>query len=309
MVGPNPDGNYTLVKDRSSSGEAQRVDPGSSQDILPRGAILVKEAAPPQGALSPAAQGSVFGILPRYTVAKNVGVVAVNRNLGQTWVGQPGQEGLESVTIGPRMGLGMGMGMGHVVTMNSEVRQARTLPTGIGPVGMRQVSVNQFQQIPLLEQRVDGSVVPKASKKHSPKKGKTINVVNTIITAETTKTYPPSKEEFMVKNQFKEDSDQAQDMHDATVDEKQEVIIYTSEQHTRLDDEDPDEVVQSAFKDNISIQEYPTQKTDKSSIVNVEEDIVKSLPGPDVLQTSSEQSDTVAEKPGDTMDEIVIAIN
>ncbi|KAI9523868.1 hypothetical protein NQZ68_022500, partial [Dissostichus eleginoides] len=70
MKGPNPDGKYKLVKNKSRPDDAGEVDPGSSQGNLSRGAILVKEAAPPQGVLDLAAQGSVYGILPGHTVAK-----------------------------------------------------------------------------------------------------------------------------------------------------------------------------------------------------------------------------------------------
>ncbi|KAK1897464.1 Desmoglein-2 [Dissostichus eleginoides] len=69
MIGPNPDGKYMLVKDKRPD-DAGEVDPGSPQGNLPRGAILVKEAAPPQGVLDLAAQGRVYGILPGQTAAK-----------------------------------------------------------------------------------------------------------------------------------------------------------------------------------------------------------------------------------------------
>ncbi|XP_044055451.1 uncharacterized protein LOC122877664 isoform X2 [Siniperca chuatsi] len=307
IIGPNPDGNYMLVKDKSSPGGAEGVDPGSSQGTLPRGAILVNKAATSQGVLGPAAQGSVYGILPGHTVAKNGDVVAVNRNLGQTWVGQPGQTGLGPVTV---LGVGVEqsrMGMGHVVAVKPEVRQAGIWPAETSAVGIRQVSVTQFQGIPPLEQTADASGIPKTCIIVSPKEDKTINVVNTVITAETTKTHPSSKEEVMMKNLFKNDSDPNQNMHNDSAEEKQseDVIAYTSEQDTTLDDEDPSEVVQSAFKDNEGIQENPTQTSEKSSIVNLEENIVKSLPGPAILRTSFEQSDTVVEKSGDTMDKIV----
>ncbi len=307
MIGPNPDGNYMLVKDKSSPGEAEG-DPGSSQGTLPRGAILVKEAAPPQGVLGPAAQASVYGVLPGHTVAKKGGAVAVNRNLGQTWVGQPGQMGLGPVSV-LRVGVGqprMGMGMGDAVAVKPEVRQAGIWPAEISQVGIRQVSVNQFQGIPPLEKTADASGIPKACRIDSPKEDKTINVVNSVIAAVTTKTQPPSKEDIMMKNLCKDDSDPAQNMHGNAVEEKKSeaVITYTSEQETTLDDEDPNEVVHNAFKNSEGIQEYQTQRSEKSSTVNLE-DIVKSLPGPDALQTSFEQSDAVVEKPGDTMNQVL----
>ncbi|XP_031733579.1 uncharacterized protein LOC116400073 [Anarrhichthys ocellatus] len=264
MVGPNPDGSYMLVKDMGSPGEAKGVNPGTSQGTLPRDAILVKEAAPPQGVLGPAAQGSVYGILPGHTIAKKGDFVAVNSNLGKTWVGQPGQMGFGPGTV---LGVGVGqprMGMGHVVSMKPEVRQAGIWPTGINPVGIRQVSVNQFQGIPPLEQTEDTSGFLRACRIALPKKDKI------TITVETAKTHQHSKEEGMMKNQFQDDSNPGQNMHEDTVEERPEVVTYTSEHDTTLDDEKPCKLVQSAFEDNESIEEYPTQTSEKSSIVNFE---------------------------------------
>ncbi|XP_034736447.1 uncharacterized protein LOC117949952 isoform X2 [Etheostoma cragini] len=239
IVGPNPDGTYMLVKEKSSLGEVEGVDPGSPQGTLPRGAILVKEAVPPQGVLGPAARGSVYGILPGHTVAINGGVVAVNSNMGHTWVGQPGQVGLGPI---PVLGVGVGqprMGMGHVVALKPEVTQVGTWPAGINPVGIRQVSVNQFQGIQPLEQTTDAGVILKACRIDSPKEDKIRSVVNTIITAETAKTHPPSKEERIMKNLFRDDSARVQDMHDETVEGKQDVFTYTSEHDTTLHKEEP----------------------------------------------------------------------
>lgn len=53
------------------------------------------------------------------------------------------------------------------------------------------------------------------------------------------------------------------------------------------------------------IKEYPTKQFDKSSNENMKEDMVKSQPEPDVLETSFEQSTAVAEKPRETIDKIV----
>ncbi|TDH08233.1 hypothetical protein EPR50_G00095520 [Perca flavescens] len=257
IVGPNPDGTYMLVKEKSSLGEVEGVDPGSPQGTLPRGAILVKEAVPPQGVLGPAAQGSVYGILPGHTVAIKGGVVAVNNNVGQTWVGQPGQVGLGPV---PVFGVGVGqprMGMGHVVTVKPEVRQAGIWPAGINPVGIRQVSVNQFQGIQPLKQTPDAGEILKACKIDSPKQDKITSVVNTIITAETAKTHQPSKEEGIMKNLFNDDSDLAQDMHDDTVQEKQDVITYKSEHDTTLHEEEP------STEGNVDRQEAAPSKDDE----------------------------------------------
>ncbi|XP_032381194.1 uncharacterized protein LOC116695185 isoform X2 [Etheostoma spectabile] len=254
IVGPNPDGTYMLVKEKSSLGEVEGVDPGSPQGTLPRGAILVKEAVPPQGVLGPAAQGSVYGILPGHTVAIKGGIVAVNSNMGQTWVGQPGQVGLGPV---PVLGVGVGqprMGMGHVVTVKPEVTQAGTWPAGINPVGIRQVSVNQFQGIQPMEQTTDAGEILKACRIDSPKVDKITSVVNTIITAETAKTHPPSKEERTMKNLFKDDSARVQDMHNETVEEKQDVITYTSEHDTTLPEEEP------STEENVGRQEAAPSK-------------------------------------------------
>lgn len=294
MVAPNPECNYILVP--SSPGEADKVGPDTAQGISPRGAILVKEAAPPQGAICPAAQGSVLGTLPRFTVADRVGVVSVNGNLGQTWVGQPGQRGLGLGTRGQPQ-----MGMEHVVTVSPEVCQARTNSAGMGAVGMRQDSVNQLQQISSLQQTMSVKVAPKAGKKQSSKKVKPMNVENTLITAESTKTHLPPKDEFSVKNKLK-DNEQTQDKHDDDDDEdKQDAINKVSEQKNRLNDEEPGEVIQSAVKDNIHIPECPTRKAEKSPIVDLEENVVKSLLRSDVPQTSFQLSDM---KTGDVMDQI-----
>uniref|UniRef100_A0A667WU57 Si:ch73-74h11.1 n=1 Tax=Myripristis murdjan TaxID=586833 RepID=A0A667WU57_9TELE len=120
IVGPAADGNYVLTESKISSDEAQGLTPGSSRGTLPRGAILVKEAVPPQGVLGPAAQSSVYGILPGHTVTQGGGVVLVNRNLGQSWAGQPGQIRSESVTLASA-GVGQPR-MGHVVAVEPEVR-------------------------------------------------------------------------------------------------------------------------------------------------------------------------------------------
>lgn len=256
MVGPNSDGNYMLVKDNVSPGEAMGSNPGTSQGTLSRDAILVKEAAPPQGAFGPAAQGRVYGILPGHTLAKKGDIVAVNSNLGQTWVREPGTMGL-----GPVFGVGVGqprMRMGHVVTAKPEVTKAGIWPTGMNPVGMGQVNMIQFQGNPPLEQTVDASGIVRASRA-SPKKHKTTNTVKTA------KTHKPSKKEIMITNPFQDDSNPGLNMHIDAVKEKQEVVTYTSEH-----DEEPCKATQSTFEDNESIKEYPTPTSEKYSTVNLE---------------------------------------
>ncbi len=188
MVESNADGKYMLVKDTSSRGEAESVKPGSSQGTLPRGAVLVKQAAPPQGVLGPAAQGSVYAVLPGHTVATKanvVNVVNVNRNLGQTWAVQPGEKGIGPATV---LGVGVGqpqMGMGHVVVVKPEVSQARNWPAAISPVETGQVSANQFQGNPPFDLRMGASGIPKASGIDSTKEDKTNNVTDVSHTTES----------------------------------------------------------------------------------------------------------------------------
>ncbi|XP_070303756.1 desmoglein-2.1 isoform X2 [Salvelinus sp. IW2-2015] len=85
VVGHSPDGNYVYMERQVNvSGEPQVGSgvPGvPSQGSLPRGAFLVKEAAPPQGVLGLAAQGvgggggGVYGVMPghNFTRVRQVG--------------------------------------------------------------------------------------------------------------------------------------------------------------------------------------------------------------------------------------------
>uniref|UniRef100_A0A3Q3RUB5 Uncharacterized LOC113128963 n=1 Tax=Mastacembelus armatus TaxID=205130 RepID=A0A3Q3RUB5_9TELE len=113
-----------LVIPKNSAGS---TSPVSSTLFLPRAPGLAQgsvPAAPPQGVLDLAAQGSVYGILPRHTVKKR----AINRNLGQTWVGQSGQIGLGPVTV-LEVGIGQStIGMGQMAVVKPEVKLAETLP-------------------------------------------------------------------------------------------------------------------------------------------------------------------------------------
>ncbi|CDQ81187.1 unnamed protein product [Oncorhynchus mykiss] len=80
VVGHSPDGNYVYMERQVNvSGEPQVGSgvPGvPSQGSLPRGAFLVKEAAPPQGVLGLAAQGvgggggGVYGVMPGHTFTR-----------------------------------------------------------------------------------------------------------------------------------------------------------------------------------------------------------------------------------------------
>ena len=87
-------GYATLGDTQVRSGETQGSHPVSSQGTLPGGGNLVKEAAPPQGALSKAAKVGVNGILPEHTIS-TAGQVNVN-NVGVDLVGNIGQIMLES---------------------------------------------------------------------------------------------------------------------------------------------------------------------------------------------------------------------
>ncbi|KAF3835617.1 hypothetical protein F7725_028175 [Dissostichus mawsoni] len=212
MKGPNPDGKYKLVKNKSRPDDAgqfvQRCNPG-------------KRGCSPSGVLDLAAQGSVYGIRPGHTVAKRGGAVAVNSHLGQTWVGQPGVMGLVPVTA---FGIGVGkpgMGMAHV---KPEVRQVGMWQPGMIQVGIRQVSTNQYQETTQLQQTADTSGILKAPGINSPEEDNTTAVVNTIISVETDKTQP-SNEEVLKKKVLK---DTAQNMHYNIIEEKHNVITYTS---------------------------------------------------------------------------------
>ncbi|XP_071342908.1 uncharacterized protein [Trachinotus anak] len=286
IIGSNTDCKYMLVKERSGQHEMEDVDPESPQGTLPRDAILVKEAAPPQGVLGPAAQGSVYGILSEHSVAEQGVVVGVQGNLGQAWGGQPGQMGLGSGTV-----LGVGVRRrGNGVAMKPEVRLAGMWPAEMDTVGMSQISINQFQGNPSLEQRSDAIGASKACRLDSQKEDKTINVINTFTTTETTSTAeadPPSKEEVVIKDM----SDPAQKMPGDTA---EDVITFTSEQATAIYDRS--ELVQSADEVNGDIQEYPTQTVETASNLHLEDSDVK---------PSAERSDSEVEKPGATIHEIV----
>ncbi|CAL8347463.1 unnamed protein product [Gadus morhua 'NCC'] len=129
LMAPGAGGAYTLVETKLSSREAQGLSlvsaqgtltrgefvspttlmqgspslnliaPGSSQvssqGNLPGGGNLVKEAAPPQWALSKAAKVGVNGILPEHTIS-TAGQVNVKNNVGVDLVGNTGEIMLES---------------------------------------------------------------------------------------------------------------------------------------------------------------------------------------------------------------------
>lgn len=283
IIGPNPNGNYIVIKKKNSPVEAEVVDPGSSQGNLPRGAILMKEAVPPQGVLGLAAEGSVYG------VTEKGGVVALNTNLGQKRHGQPGQIGLGSAFV-LESGVGqLRMGIGHMV--------AGISPAAICTVGCRKVSVNQFHGIPSSEQTTDTCGIPITCRSDSPKENKTINA---IIATETIKISQPLKEEVVMKTLFKDNAPvQCPVIKKREIEEEpsDDGFTFTSKQGTALDY--PNRVVQGV-SDNEGMQ-----ASEKSSIINLLEIIVETLPGPDVLHKSSEQSDTVVEKPGGRIDGIL----
>ncbi|XP_047443775.1 desmoglein-2-like [Mugil cephalus] len=152
IMRPNTDGNYMLLKNKSIPEEAKGLDTGSSQGILPGGVVLVKGAAPPQGVYDLAAQGSVDCSLPSHVITKRGEVAVLHRQLGQRWVGQSGQMGLEPVTdlivgIGkPRRGIGC------VMAEKPKGRQP-----GTGTAGIEQLSMNQFHRSHQLEERTEAN--------------------------------------------------------------------------------------------------------------------------------------------------------
>ena len=101
LMAPGSGGNYMLVETQVCSGEVQVSNPVSSQGTLPGGGTLEKEAAPPQGALSQAAMGSVYGLWPEHTIS-TAGRVILKRNVGDDLVGNTGHIMLESgLEVGP----------------------------------------------------------------------------------------------------------------------------------------------------------------------------------------------------------------
>uniref|UniRef100_A0A8D3B913 Cadherin domain-containing protein n=1 Tax=Scophthalmus maximus TaxID=52904 RepID=A0A8D3B913_SCOMX len=286
MILPNPDDNYIFLKDRSSPPKALGVDPGSSQGTLSRDAILVKEDAPPQGVLGPAAQGSVYGILPGHIVAKMGGVVAVNTNLGQTWCGHLEQVGfLRLVTV---LGVDDGqprIGMAHVIAVKPEVTVAGMCPPGVDTVGIKQITVKHFQGIYSQEQTIEYDVVLEArsDRLESQKEEQTINVENNFTTAETTKTHGPLKEGVIMENKFKDNGDPDQMAAEET--QSEDVIIFTLEQDTTVDY--ASRLVKVVYENNEDIQ-----ASKKFSDINLEKATVTLLAGSDVLHKSFEQSDS-----------------
>lgn len=189
----------------------------------------------------------MYGSLPGHAFAIKGADVAINRYLGQTWIGQPGQMGLEPVTA-VRVDTGKPkMGMGHLGALKPEEKQAGICPAGISTLGIDQVSINQLQGSHTSEQITVTTSIPKFCRQDSPNKDKAIK--------------------------------------DLTPEDK-----------------NPNKVIKVAFDDSEVVQEYLIQTSTKSSIVNLEEDIVKSLSGTEVVQISDEQCDTVVEKPEGTKD-------
>ncbi|XP_068175324.1 desmoglein-2.1-like [Antennarius striatus] len=151
VVGSNPDGNYILVKNKGS--ETEGVDPGSSAGSLTQDAILVKEAAPPQGVLGPAAQGSVYTVMPEHTV------VSVSTILEQTLDEQPGQKGLGLGSVEQSR-----IGTEPFIAINPGVSQTEILQARLNPVESTPVDVIQIQRTSPLEQDVNQTNLPKEDK-------------------------------------------------------------------------------------------------------------------------------------------------
>lgn len=234
IIGQNPDGNYIAIKKKNSAVEAEVMDPGSSQGTLPRGAILVKKAAPPQGVLGLAAHRNVYG------VAKKGGV------------------------------------------------DGDTLPAGTSTVGISEISLNQFQGI----STSDTKGIPVRCRLDSPK-SINITIGNTTITTETTKNSHPSKKEALMENMFKSNHDPGQcpviKNREIEGEQLDFLVTFTSEQEITLDD--PNKVVEGTFEENECVQ-----AKENSPIINIVDIIVKTL---------AEQSDSVVEKLGGRVDEIV----
>lgn len=178
MAGTHPAGSFTLVKPKSSL-----VAPGSSLDSLPRVASLVKGAAPPQGVLSPAAHGSVFGLLPRHTPATDIRIVAVQ---GLGWEGNSHVDCLKTVVIGP-----LQVGLGHMRTANAEGRAAGSLPFLIGPPGKPKLSMNNFQPLTHHKEVLDCVQCQKAYNE--------ISSQNQVRVPNTEKTPPVEKSTYVPK--------------------------------------------------------------------------------------------------------------
>lgn len=211
MVGPHPAGNFTLVKDKSSP-----VASGSSQDILPRAASLVKGAVPPQGVLSPAAQGSVFGPLPGQTLAKDSEIVSVE---GLGWEGNPHMEGFGKVVNGP-----VQVVRGVKLAANAEDRAAGIFPVVIGPPGKAD---NQFQPITQPKEIGDGVHFQKADKKiRSQNKVRTPNSEKTPPIARTTNVPKPADTKMFEGENVLEFNSSSH-----AVDERLNILPFTSKQH------------------------------------------------------------------------------
>lgn len=266
-VGPHPAGNFTPNR-------TQLVAPGSSQDILPRGASLVKGAAPPQGVLSSAAQGSVFGPLPRHTLAKDVGTFILE---GSGWEGNTQVAGLETLVTGP-----LQVGLGHMMTGNSESRPAGILPVMIGP-GKAEVRMNQFHPIPQLKEVSDSVHARKAGKKiRSPDKKKVPNAEKTTPMTKATNAPQPSQiktggERSLV---FKTHSD--------TINEKPALLSFISKQHITSNHQKPGDFGEGECEDKVKVQEPQTEDRGKTSDESSQVDTVESFPT-NVLETSSQQ--------------------
>uniref|UniRef100_A0A8C6UWC5 Desmoglein 2 n=1 Tax=Neogobius melanostomus TaxID=47308 RepID=A0A8C6UWC5_9GOBI len=130
MVGPNPEGHYTLVPDKKSTAlitetkstavEADSSNSGSPQGTSPEGDVLKKKAAPPQGVLGHAAHSGVTGILSGHPLTSTRGLVTVNKPWGGGWVVQSQPTELSPVFspgLPPVAILGAGVG----VTQNKGV--------------------------------------------------------------------------------------------------------------------------------------------------------------------------------------------
>lgn len=263
MVGPHPDSNFTLVKDRSSP-----VASGSAQDIFPRVVSLVKGAATPQGVISPAAQGNLFG--SRHTLAKDIGIVAEGLGLE----GNSHVDGLETMVTGP-----LQAGRGLMVTVNEEGRVAGVSRVVIGPPGKAE---NQFQTITQLKEVSDGVHFKKAEKKiRSLNKVRTPNSEKTPPIARTTNVPKPSDPKM-----FQEENKLVFNTPSHEVDERQNIFSLISGQHM-VSNQNCD-FGRSECEDKVRVKDPQTEERSKTSDKSPQVDTVE-LFQKNVLEMSTKQ--------------------
>lgn len=237
IIGPNPGGNSASIKRKSSGREVKVKQPGSSRDTLSKDAALAKAAAPPQGALSLAAQGRVDG------VSQSGGGVA-DGNFGQTGAGQLGQVGLGTASV-----LEFGVGAGK-------------LADGVC-LGNKEDSLSWFHKIPSLQQTADISVACRSS---SPEEDEPATETTTAL-----------QEGVVIENEVTGNSDSVRCLTAIqTGNEFEEKQLEDLRALTSVQEKPDDHnEVQGELKDNEAVQEYPVEISEPAFILNVEEVMVK----------------------------------